>query len=279
MCINDSGQTVVIWKRQKESNYDIRVSTLTFGGSWSSGTSLTSLGAGVNSPWIHINASGQTVAVWIHTDGSNLLVESATITFGGSWSTTDVLSATGMDASDPRVAINDSGQVAVLWIRNDVIQSCTSTFGGAWSAVNDLSIKPSVSTPIILLDASGNIRASWRRTSGTFRIYEIGTAVFGGSWKSPIFLSQNEKSLDYINFDISENGKAVVSWYYDNGSDTVVKGVTCDCGIWGDVSTLSDSGQDALDAEAVVNNAGYVVVIWRRFNDSNQIIQAATQSI
>lgn len=279
VAINDVGQVVAMWKRESGGTFDVQVSTLQFGGSWSAPTSLIVLGADVNAPCVRINALGQTVSMWTRSDGTNFLVECATLTFGGVWSEVTALSAAGEDASVPRVALNDAGQVAAMWIRNDVVQARRSTFEGSWGAVSNLSTKPSVSAPLILFGDSGDVRASWRRTSGTWRIYEMALALFDGYWKTPLFISQSEKTLDHISFDISEDGKAVVSWNYLLGSDIVIYGVTYKVSIWDDVTLLSALGQNALSPRANVNNAGHVVVIWQRFDGSNQIIQARTKTI
>jgi hypothetical protein len=52
------------------------------------------------------NASGKVVAHWTSFDGSNLVVQAATFTAGGGWTTPVTLSATGQDAMMPEVAIN-----------------------------------------------------------------------------------------------------------------------------------------------------------------------------
>lgn len=278
--INDSGQTVAIWKRQNGSTYDIQVATLLFGGSWSAPTSLCTLAsADVNFPCAAINASGQVLAAWTHSDGSNFIVEAATLTFGGAWSAPTALSTTGMDATDTRVVIDNTGNMAVLWIRNDVIQSILGDFGVSWSNVTNLSVQANVENPKLFITSDGDLHASWRRIDGTWRIYETGITNSLNKWKTPQYVSKSEKSLDHIDFDISEQGFAVVSWNTPLLGNVVIMGLTFKASRWGTISLLSDLGQDASNQDAVLNNFGQVLVIWQRSDGTNQIIQSRTTTI
>ncbi len=230
--INDVGQVVAVWKRQNGANYDIQVATLLFGGSWSAPVSLISLGSEVNVPQVAINTSGETVVVWTHSDGTNFLVESATMAYGGAWSAIDVLSASGADATVPLVALNDSGQGVAIWIRNDVVQASSSSFGGSWSGGVNLSTGAAVSLPSLSIDSGGNARAQWRRTSGANFIFEMGTLAFGGSWVSPIFLTQNQGCENHMCVCLAGNGETVVVWMGSDGTNIRINGVCYISGVW-----------------------------------------------
>ena len=284
IAINDSGQAVAIWRRKSGVSYDIQASTLTFGGSWSVPVSLSAQGDDVATPKVVINSSGQTVAVWSRNEGTDYLVESATLTFGGSWSASVALSDSGADASIPGVAINDSGQMVAVWIRGDVVQAKTCTFGNSWSSVVDLSIYSSVSSQNVFIDSSGKIRVSWQRLSAQYPnkyVHEMASLTFGGSWISPIILAEKKQSGKEPVVVMNDGNQGVAVWDQLINSNTIIQASTyCYTRGWSEeASDLSQQGQDANDFQVVLNTLKQVVVVWNRSNGTNTIIQATTTTV
>ena len=278
IAINDNEQAVVVWRRERGSGCDVQVATLTFGENWSSAISLLALGGDVLSPQVAINALGQVIAVWSRSDGINYLVESASLVFGGSWSSVMTLSASGANSIDPQVVINGVGQIVAAWIRNDVVEADTCFFGGIWNGNVSLSIQPLVELLVVLLDSSGNAKISWRCHSLNYYIYRMATFMFGGSWVSPIFLTKSIATESSAKMLLNNEDSAVSYWVGYDGLNTRVRVASC-CGNsgWSLTDDLSATGENVSEIDGVLNNLDQVVMIWSRYNGTHMIIQASTK--
>ncbi len=119
VAINASSQIVAVWQRSDGSKQIIQASTLTWGGSWSTPVNLSSSGQDAALASAQINDAGQAVALWRRSNGTNRLIEAATLNFGQSWSSAVAISETGQDADTPDITLNASGQVVACWQRSD----------------------------------------------------------------------------------------------------------------------------------------------------------------
>lgn len=273
---NSSGQTVAIWVRQNGADFNIQTATLLFGEIWSAASSISSTGVNASSPKVQINASGQTVALWHRNNGTDDLIESATLTFGGAWSAVTQLSASGQNATQPSLAMNDSSQVVAVWRRNDVIQGRTLTYGENWSSVANISLLESVSNPIVYIDSSGSISLTWRRTVASNEIFERSSASFGDAWDLPIILCAHPAGMACPTVKMNALNHTAVIWAHVVDGISVIQFTSCFERGWSPVTTLSDSAQSAIAPNLAFNDSEETVAIWTRSNGTHTIIQAST---
>lgn len=133
IAIDDYGNAVAVWKRSDGSNNIIQSSQLSNGSLWLLPVSLSLAGEDADTPKISSNNSGQYVAAWSRSNGTNAVVEIASINLqsGASWSAPTDLSAAGADALLPQVTVDPSGNSVVAWQYGSsgayVIQSSSGT--------------------------------------------------------------------------------------------------------------------------------------------------------
>ncbi|MGA8352873.1 MAG: choice-of-anchor Q domain-containing protein [Solirubrobacteraceae bacterium] len=73
-------------------------------------------------------------------------------------------------------------------------------------------------------------------------------------------------------------GDAIAVWARFNGINDVVQAAVRPAGgSWGSPATLSEAGQEASEPHVAVDAAGDATVVWRRFNGSNDVVQAAVR--
>jgi hypothetical protein len=73
-------------------------------------------------------------------------------------------------------------------------------------------------------------------------------------------------------------GDAFAVWKRSNGSNEVVQASVKPAGEpWGKPANLSAAGQEASEPQVAVDPAGDAIVVWRRSNGSNYIVQAAAK--
>lgn len=150
-------------------------------------------------PRIASDNSGNMVAIWQENSADTGLAKifTSVLLSGGSWSTSAQLSPSGHDAKNPEIAMNTSGDAVAVWIRGD------PTFGNGALYASFLALGDSWTTPELIssstddiaadfkliMDSTGRIVVIWK-SGNNFKIW-IATAQFGGTWVSPLQLSNN----------------------------------------------------------------------------------------
>lgn len=271
--INSQGNAVAVWRLFDGTNDTIQGAI--YQGSWGAPVTLSS-DANAYEPRAKISDAGNAVVVWIEFDGSNDVIKSAS--YIGSWSVGKTISATGGDADMPQIAIDTSGNAKAIWERINkdfvnVIQVAEYTLLGGWSSPVDISdLSEDSDTSQIALNNLGNAVATWEYFDGTN--YLVKASVFtGGKWSTPKVISQSSENIAPARVKMNQAGVAVAVWEANNGSNWVIESNTYS-GSWLGVSVLSASGEDANDPDVAVESTT-AYAIWKRFDGTNDIVQAA----
>lgn len=129
-----AGHAVVVWVRFDGSNYIAQSVTRQLDGSWSTPVDLSHLGVSVVNVGVAVDVSGNAVAIWDETDGTNFAVYSAGASYNGTWSAPANVSTPGNYAYRPSVAIDSSGNAVAIWLEFDGTDSfvwgSSLSFGG-----------------------------------------------------------------------------------------------------------------------------------------------------
>ncbi len=97
-------------------------------------------------------------------------------------------------------------------------------------------------------------------------------------WTAAANVSEEGQSAYGPQVAVDAAGEATVVWTRYNGSNDVVQAAVKPAGEpWGQPATLSKAGQEASEPQVAVDAAGDATVVWRRFNGSNYIVQAAVR--
>lgn len=214
--IDSGGNAVAAWKHTDGGNNPIQAATLPFGGSWSSITDISGATGSFASPQVAVISSGDAVVVWQGTDGFNTLIQSSTLPIGGSWSSFVNVSPTGENSIQQKIAINAAGYAVAVWthLGPSFIKASTLSLGGSWSSPVTVS-NPIQSTvlPQVGVDGVGNAFAVWREQHGFGQGFiQSSTLPFGGSWTSPINLSNITQTSVTPVVAVNVAGYAVAGW-------------------------------------------------------------------
>lgn len=250
--------------------------------SWSTPVNLSTLGSDANSAKVAVNSTGNSVAVWGEFDGSHTLIRSSALPFGGSWSTTVDLSASGYDSFNPALAVNSGGTAVAAWETfdgtNTSIQVSTRSFGGSWTAPVQVSDSGQDATCAdVGIDSTGNLTVTWQRSDGTNLIIQAARKSFGGGWSAPVDLSATGQDSFLPVMTVNASGKVVLVWTTFDGANLAIQSGTYASGTgWSSAVTLSGAGQDAVQPQVAINSSGDAVATWARFDGSNFIVQGST---
>lgn len=276
---------------------------------WSTPPAVLSA-AGSNATDIQVASSSdgtKATAVWKNYVANTYIVQtaSATISAGvASWGAVQTLTTgSGGDAENARIALSSDGTKATaVWQRTNsnfvvVVQTASATISGAvasWGAVTNLSGSNGAAKPQVALSSDGT-RASavWSESNSQNYVIRTASTTISGtpaSWGTVTVtdLSATGGNADFAQIALSSDGtKATVIWQRINGSNnkiiqtasTTFSGTPA---TWGTVTVtdLSATGYDAGDPQVALSSDGIkATAVWKRFNGSNTIIQAASTTI
>lgn len=238
-------------------------------------------------PSLSMNSDGEVVAFWQGYDNTyNVSVaRSATLPFGGSWSSPVDVSPAGKLAMYPKVAINPSGQMIGVWevvLGNSFsIQAVAGAFGSGWGGVELISESTSEDTfPEIDIDGSGNGVLLWQKKVGG--AYEVRTASYNStthSWGSPVTLSAPSRTMPFPEAVVNSSGKAFAFWqqFVEPANQIQVSSFSSEEG-WSTPTVLSDPTYNSTNVQAVINDPGQVVALWQKGGETAIWIEAAIAS-
>jgi len=148
-----------------------------------------------------------------------------------------------------------------------------------WTAAANVSEEgQSAYGPEVAVDAAGDATAVWSRNNGSNDVVQAAVKPAGGSWGSPATLSEAGQEASEAQVAVDSAGAAIAVWRRFNGSNDVVQAAVKPAGkAWETPSTLSETGQEASEPQVAVDAGGDATVVWRRFDGSNTVVQAAVK--
>jgi hypothetical protein len=294
VAVNARGDAVVVWERLTGPNAVLEAAARPAGGVF--GAPVVVSAPGVNAfspPQVAIDGAGDAVAVWLWFNGTNYIVQASTRSgASGAWGKPVDLSAAGRDAATPQVAVDQAGDVVVVWERSDgrtyAVQAASRAAGGSFEAPVQLSApgRGAVS-PQVAVDGVGNAVAAWARFDGTNYIVQSATGrAASGVWQEPVDVSAADVDALTPNLAVGPAGDVLLVWVrfhlVSSGgvtfSQNVVQAAVRRVGGRFDVPVeLSAIGQGAALPQAAVDRAGGAVVVWCcGVTGGKQTLQAAT---
>ncbi len=271
VAVDPAGNAVAVWQQFNGVSISVRSAILPFGSSTWISTNDPGIGA---DPVVAIDPFGNAVAAWSHFDGSNDIIQAATLkAHSTTWIPTSDLSATGLDAMNPHIAIDRSGKAIVVWTRgngvSNVVQGATLAPGsGTWMPTGDISQSTATVGAIsseVAVDPSGNAVIVWDLFDSISNVsliqarYLSLTGAFGtiSNLSDSGFLSESPEVV------LDAYGNAVAVWDSDIGGQFVFQGSTLAFGstTWVRTSDLSEAGFNFMQSEPAISPFGYAVVV------------------
>jgi hypothetical protein len=176
VAVAPDGTVIAIWTRSDGSVFRIQSSSRTPTGNWATPVTISDVGESASGPSLAVDPSGNALAVWTQSDGTNLRIHAAYRPSGGNFGADTTVSAALQDASAPDVSMDNSGNALVAWQRTDgtflrVQASIRSPgAGGSFGTISTLSasgqdaFEPQVAAgPAV--DSNGAV--VWTRSDGT----------------------------------------------------------------------------------------------------------------
>lgn len=222
VAVDPSGNAVAVWTIQLP-NRIVQSATMNFGsGVWVPATAnLSAPGQNAARPQVDVDHNGNAVAVWSRSDGTNLIVQGATLAFSPTpphtWVATSDLSLTGVDSQFAQVSVDPFGNAVAVWLEstNGIIQATSLSAGSSMWSTPPVDISTPGSVPDdqqVATDGNGNAFAVWDATNGLNRVIQAVMLPFGGSWTNLTVLSKADENSTRAELSVNPRGDATVSW-------------------------------------------------------------------
>ena len=170
--VDDQGDAVFAWTKFNGAEDRIQTRARSAAGPRSGIDTLSPPDRNCTQPAVDIDADGDAVYVWTNDDGTGRTrIQLRTRSASGTYGPIQDLSDPSNGASEPDVAVTDSGAAAIVWRRYDGthhrIQTTFLPVGGAPTPVQTLSASgENAFEPEVGIDGAGDAVYVWRRSDG-----------------------------------------------------------------------------------------------------------------
>ncbi len=280
-----SGNALAVWRQSDGTNYNILSNRYSAeSGDWDATVVLIEEGNDGNAaaPQIAIDASGNALAVWVQSDGTNYNIYSNRYSAESGWdAATAVLIEEGNDghASTPQIAIDASGNALAVWRQYDgtnynILSNYYSAELGYWDATAELIEAGDgfAEYPQIAIDASGNALAVWRQSDGAnYNIYSNRYSA-GSGWGIAELIETGDGQAYFPQIVIDASGNALAVWFQHDGTRYNIwsNRYSADSGWNAAAAVLIETGDgDAEFPQIAIDASGNALVVWRQSDGTN----------
>ncbi|HUO69275.1 MAG TPA: hypothetical protein VMU39_00740 [Solirubrobacteraceae bacterium] len=215
-------------------------------------------------PRVAVNGAGAAVAVWEGFLGSNGLIVGGAVRQASSsrWSYAS-LGADHFDDALPRVAIDDAGNVIVVFANSSSLQGGIKTqlasANGQFGAPISLSAPgQGAGEPEIAMNGSGDAVVGWESQGAAV---QVALRPRGAAFTAPVTVSAAGVAVSSPRVAINRRGDAIVVWE-QNG--IVMASVGRHGSPFGAPAVVSGSGASTMDPHVALDDAGDALVVWQR---------------
>jgi hypothetical protein len=237
VAVDMRGNVAVVWERHDGKNEIIQGALRpAASGAWGAPENLSAPEQNALDAQVVFDPQGDAIAVWERYDGKTEVVQAAIHPVAGPvWQAPVNLSAGGIIAERPRVAVDPQGNAVAVWERfngeNSAIQAAVRpAAGGLWQAPLDISAPGKTAfNPQVAFDAQGNAIAVWEHSNGTNEIVQAAVRpAVSGTWQTPTDLSAVGQNAERPQVAFDPYGNALAVWQRYNATNRIVQGAGYD---------------------------------------------------
>ncbi len=291
----DNGATTAIWEKENTANANFHGEEATRdpGQQFSPPAELV---GGVTDPQLEMTGSGEAVAVWkrfLPLPGV-YAIEAAFRPPGGDFG--PPVDAAEMPAgvipNGLQMAVNDDGDVAIVWFRPDpksgidpdatFVEASVMQAGGSFSEPKMVSksiVKgQSAVEPAVAIDPAGDVVVVWSYFEGTNEVIEASGRPAGSSFSPPMEISSAGVNSFEPEVAMDAAGDAIAVWEEAGAKESVVKAALRPPNDdFENADTISETGKSSFGPEIAMNPAGLATVVWTLGEEAETMIQTSTR--
>lgn len=282
-----AGNAIAIWYQHDGTRNNIWANRYNIGSGWGTAQTIeTGDGDGLQ-PDVGFDASGDAVAIWIQSDGTEFSVyanryDYDAVSGTGTWGSAAPIELGAGDTGYTRIAVHASGAALAIWGQDDGSRyrlwanryDATSGWGTAEPIENGVGY---IDAPQIEMDANGNGLAIWTQYGSTQDEIWINRFT-AGAWGTAVIVSASggDAGAPQIAFDPLGNAMAV--WHQDDGTRDNIWARRFNAGssTWGTIQSLESGAGHADSAQIGIDADGNAVAVWVQIDGGVYNIMANT---
>jgi hypothetical protein len=289
-----SGDVTAAWLRWTGSSYIVEAATRPAGGRFTV-KQLQALPGLASDVKVAVNRRGDSIVAWRRTNATPEIWAS-TRTAGGSFTVPQAIaSVPGQQTLDPAVAINDRGDMMVVWrLAGSPSGTYREQIYGAFRASGGSFITAPISTsdawnqvPRVSLDPTGKATVVWSYWNGNIsptccdNIARVRVRAANGTLGAQRDLSAGAPTgyPMFATVGIDSTGNAIAVWSHWNGTSFDVQGATRAAASdnWNQLPAFGTSASASYgnEPQVAVDVNGNAVAIWRAANGTIQVASRA----
>ncbi|MGB8329977.1 MAG: hypothetical protein WCE62_07600, partial [Polyangiales bacterium] len=221
-------------------------------------------------PQVAVNASGNAVAVWAHSNGVRSDIWSNRYTQGGGWGVEGRIETNDAGAaSAPQVTLDANGNAVAVWqqsdgTRFDIWSNRYTTSGWGRAERIEFDDQGDAVTPQLGSDTLGNAVAVWVRSAGTREVWANLYTGSGGWGTAERIDASNTTDAREPRLAVDPSGSAVAVWRQSGGGgDSIWSNRYTPGDGWADAQRIdSETAGTRPDAEVAIDADGDATAIW-----------------
>ena len=278
VAVDDSGNATVVWCQRDDTRFNVWSNRYIIGMGWNSPTLIeTNNSGGAADPQVAVDGSGNAIAVWSQSDDVSNNIWSNRYVVGLGWGTATLIETNDSGpASNPQVAVDDSGNAIAVWQQSDNIHytnhysiwSNRYIVGTGWGTATTIGTSEwgDCVDAQVAVDDSGNATAVWEQSylDGPIHIWSI-RYVVGEGWgtAAPIetdtlgFSFRPQVATDHL-------GNAIAVWDRYDGFGKNVWSNRYVVGTGWEFAALIETGVsgESKYPQVAVDDSGNAVAVW-----------------
>jgi hypothetical protein len=279
--LDAAGDAFATWTLETSSEaYVIEAAVRPAGGGWQAPVVVSDPSRSSDRPAIAVDPAGDAVIVWQGLGSGSELIGAAVHPAGGGWQAPETISAGGLEASEPAVAISSGGEATAVWQSsngaNRTILASSHPAGRSWSGPVAISSGGNEANPAIAVNAAGGAVSAWVANGN-----DIAGAArrVGSAWSGPSYVEYTEWQPTAPRVALDMVGDAVALWGSYHGSEAEIRSAVLPAGKgWKSPVALASTGGEALADGLALTEAGEALAAWTVGTDGSEVIQTASMA-
>lgn len=284
IAIDPQGARLATWVDSDGSAFRVETAARAAAGTFGAKSAISLPGLAALDPQIAFAANGDAVAVWTQQTAPSapFRIYVADRPSGGTFGPATAVSTAGSyTPGRPQVVVDASGATVVAWDGNDeVVRAAIRPAGGAFGPAVALSAVSEIADSVALARAAnGDATAIWQSFHGAAVDVDVadradGAAAFGPQQTIGSGGPFDVGAMPAIAFDGDRDAYAIWRTYTASGI-RIAAATRPVGGVFGPSAFLSAAGQDADTPSIAGDGAANAIALWRRFDGSHYVVQAA----
>ena len=279
VALDPAGNALAIWTRSNGTDVILQAALQRVTGAWLAPETVSRPGFDVDRPDVALDSRGNGVAVWQASDGSKTVIQAASRTAAGLWSTPQPLTSGGY-AERPQVGVDSAGEAVAVWSfhsSNVRVEAAVRRTGGSWAPAQTLSGPGGDALqPWLAVNPRGNAIAAWRSFDGRTSVIQTASRTRGGAWSAVQDISPRSPDLGGPKIALDAAGNAVAVWRGLRSARERIQTARHPArGAWSGPKLISSGAAEADLPDVALDAAGNGAAIWQAGNGVSWTVQAA----